>query len=131
MNCIILLLLLFCGGNSCSNGCSCIGNSNRSSCGNNNSCGNSNNSCGSSSSCGSSNACGARVWKTRDAVETETADRPDRISRISHRWMIRHFPGEMTEDARPVDVSRIPENMGNRKAPELSWQFRGLFCLKD
>ena len=25
MNCIILLLLLFCGGNSCSN-CSCIGN---------------------------------------------------------------------------------------------------------
>mgnify|MGYP001754826042 len=71
------------------------------------------------------------VWKTRDAVETETADRPDRISRISHRWMIRHFPGEMTEDARPVDVSRIPENMGNRKAPELSWQFRGLFCLKD
>ena len=69
MNCIILLLLLFCGGNSCSNGCSCIGN--------------------------------------------------------------RHFPGEMTEDARPVDVSRIPENMGNRKAPELSWQFRGLFCLKD
>ena len=71
------------------------------------------------------------VWKTRDAVETETADRPDRISRISHRWMIRHFPGEMTEDARPVDVSRIPENMGNRKAPELYWQFRGLFCLKD
>jgi len=67
----------------------------------------------------------------RDAVETETADRPDRISRISHRWMIRHFPGEMTEDARPVDVSRIPENMGNRKAPELSWQFWGLFCLKD
>ena len=86
------------------------------------------------------------IWRTRDAVETETvssvtedraeaetetADRPDRISRISHRWMIRHFPGEMTEDARPVDVSRIPENMGNRKAPELSWQFRGLFCLKD
>ena len=69
------------------------------------------------------------VWKTRDAVET--ADRPDRISRISHRWMIRHFPEEMTEDARPVDVSRILENMGNRKAPELSWQFRGLFCLKD
>ena len=130
MNCIILLLLLFCGGNSCSNGCSCIGNSNRSSCGNNNSCGNSNNSCGSSSSCGGSNACGV-IWRTRDAVETETADRPDRISRISHRWMIRHFPGEMTEDARPVDVSRIPENMGNRKAPELSWQFRGLFCLKD
>ena len=29
----------------------------------------------------------------------ETADRPDRIFRISHRWMIRHFPEEMTEDA--------------------------------
>lgn len=29
MNCIILLLLLFCGGNSCSNGCSCIGSSRR------------------------------------------------------------------------------------------------------
>ena len=115
MNCIILLLLLFCGGNSCSNGCSCIGNSNRSSCGNNNSCGNSNNSCGSSSSCGSSNACGARCLED----EGRGGDRD------------RHFPGEMTEDARPVDVSRIPENMGNRKAPELSWQFRGLFCLKD
>ena len=129
MNCIILLLLLFCGGNSCSNGCSCIGNSNRSSCGNNNSCGNSNNSCGSSSSCGSSNACGARCLE--DEGRGGDRDRRDRISRISHRWMIRHFPGEMTEDARPVDVSRIPENMGNRKAPELSWQFRGLFCLKD
>ena len=66
MNCIILLLLLFCGGNSCSNGCSCIGNSNRSSCGNNNSCGNSNNSCGSSSSCGSSNACGVRCLEDED-----------------------------------------------------------------
>ena len=42
MNCIILLLLLFCGGNSCGSGNS------------NSSCGNSNNSCG------SSNACGAR-----------------------------------------------------------------------
>jgi hemerythrin len=71
------------------------------------------------------------VTEDRAEAETETADRPDRISRISHRWMIRHFPGEMTEDARPVDVNRIPENMGNRKAPELSWQFRGLFCLKD
>ena len=75
----------------------------------------------------------------KEAIETVVtadyffvkAERPDRISRILHRWMIRHFPGEMTEDARPVDVSRIPENMGNRKAPELSWQFRGLFCLKD
>ena len=47
MNCIILLLLLFCGGNSCGNGCGSCGNGNRSSCGNNN-------------SCGSSNACGAR-----------------------------------------------------------------------
>ena len=131
MNCIILLLLLFCGGNSCSNGCSCIGNSNRSSCGNNNSCGNSNNSCGAVVPVAARMPAAHVVWKTRDAVETETADRPDRISRISHRWMIRHFPGEMTEDARPVDVSRIPENMGNRKAPELSWQFRGLFCLKD
>ena len=131
MNCIILLLLLFCGGNSCSNGCSCIGNSNRSSCGNNNSCGNSNNSCGSSSSCGSSNACGARCLEDEGRGGDRDRRRPDRISRISHRWMIRHFPGEMTEDARPVDVSRIPENMGNRKAPELSWQFRGLFCLKD
>ena len=68
------------------------------------------------------------VWKTRDAVET--ADRPDRISRILHRWMIRHFPEEMMEDARPVDVSRIPEYMSNRKAPELFWQFRGLIWLK-
>ncbi len=44
MNCIILLLLLFCGGNSCGNGCGS----------------NSNNSCGSGNSCGSSNSCGAR-----------------------------------------------------------------------
>ena len=115
MNCIILLLLLFCGGNSCSNGCSCIGNSNRSSCGNNNSCGNSNNSCGSSSSCGSSNACGARCLEDEGRGGDRDRRPPNRISRISHRWMIRHFPGEMTEDARPVDVSRIPENMGNRK----------------
>ena len=59
------------------------------------------------------------VWKMRDAAETEieTADLPDRISRILHQWMIRHFPEEMTEDARPVDVSRIPENMGNKKSP--------------
>ena len=49
------------------------------------------------------------VWKTRDAVETETADRPDRISRISHRWMIRHFPEEMMGNVRPADVNRIPE----------------------
>ena len=39
MNCIILLLLLFCGGNSCGNGCGSCGNGNHSSCGNNNSCG--------------------------------------------------------------------------------------------
>lgn len=62
MNCIILLLLLFCGGNSCGNGCGSCGNGNRSSCGNSDSCGN-NNSCGNSnSSCGggNSNSCGAR-----------------------------------------------------------------------
>ena len=39
MNCIILLLLLFCGGNSCGNSCGSCGNGNRSSCGNSNSCG--------------------------------------------------------------------------------------------
>lgn len=131
MNCIILLLLLFCGGNSCSNGCSCIGNSNRSSCGNNNSCGNSNNSCGSSSSCGSSNACGVRCLEDegRGGDRDRRPPRPDfpNFTPVDDPA----FPGEMTEDARPVDVSRIPENMGNRKAPELSWQFRGLFCLKD
>ena len=51
--------------------------------------------------------------KKADAArtETETADLPDRISRILHRWMIRHFPEEMTEDVRPADVSRIPENI--------------------
>ena len=36
MNCIILLLLLFCSGNTCGNGC---GSRNNSSCGNSNSCG--------------------------------------------------------------------------------------------
>ena len=131
MNCIILLLLLFCGGNSCSNGCSCIGNSNRSSCGTTIPVGIPITPAEAVVPVAARMPAAHVVWKTRDAVETETADRPDRISRISHRWMIRHFPGEMTEDARPVDVSRIPENMGNRKAPELSWQFRGLFCLKD
>lgn len=41
MNCMILLLLLFCGGNSCQNGCGCGSYGN--------------NTCG-----GGSNACGAR-----------------------------------------------------------------------
>ena len=39
MNCVILLLLLFCGGNSCGNGCGSCGNGNCGSCGNANSCG--------------------------------------------------------------------------------------------
>ena len=47
----------------------------------------------------------AAVW-----TETEIADRPDRISLILHRWMILHFPEEMTEDVRPADVSRILKN---------------------
>ena len=68
--------------------------------------------------------------KRTDAAETETADLPDRISQILHRWMILRFPEEMMEDARPADVNRIPENMDNRKAPELHSQFRGLICLK-
>ena len=68
--------------------------------------------------------------KTDVAKETKTANLPDRIFRISHRWMIRHFPEEMTEDARPVAVSRTPEYVSNRKAPELFWQFRGLIWLK-
>lgn len=46
MNCIILLLLLFCGGNSCQNGCGC------GSCGNN--------------SCVGANACGARNRSERN-----------------------------------------------------------------
>lgn len=53
------------------------------------------------------------VPKKADAAvrtETEIADRPDRISPISHRWTIRHFPEEMTEDVRPADVSRILKN---------------------
>ena len=50
------------------------------------------------------------VRKMRDAVRTETADRPGRISLILHRWTIRHFPEEMKEDARPVDVNKIHEN---------------------
>lgn len=54
-------------------------------------------------------------------VATKTADLPDRISRILHRWMIRHFPEEMTEDARPVDVSRIPEYMSNHHHPSNGW----------
>lgn len=48
--------------------------------------------------------------RTADAARTETADRPDLISRTLHPWMIRHFPEEMTEDARPADVNRIPKN---------------------
>ena len=44
--------------------------------------------------------------------------------------MILRFPEGMMEDARPADVNRIPENMDNRKAPELHSQFRGLICLK-
>ena len=55
------------------------------------------------------------IWRTRDAVETETADRPDRISRISHRWMIRHFPEEMMGNVRPADVNRIPEIWEDQK----------------
>ena len=58
------------------------------------------------------------VPKTADAaVRTETGitDLPDRISLILHRWMIRHFPEEMMEDVRPVDVNRIPDN---KKPPE-------------
>lgn len=50
------------------------------------------------------------VRKMRDAVRTETADRPGRISLILHRWTIRHFPEEMKEDARRADVNRIHEN---------------------
>ncbi len=48
--------------------------------------------------------------KTADAARTETADRPDPIFRTLHPWMIRHFPEEMKEDARPADVNRIPKN---------------------
>ena len=77
MNCIILLLLLFCGGNSCGNCCSSCGNSNRSCWGNNNSCGNSNNSCGSSSSCGGSNACGARRLEDEGCGGDRRPPRPD------------------------------------------------------
>lgn len=67
------------------------------------------------------------VSKRTDAAGTEigTADLPDRISRTLHRWMIRHFPEEMTEDVRPADVNRIPEIKDNRKAPELWIQFGG------
>lgn len=68
--------------------------------------------------------------KKADEVRTETEDLPDRISRTLHRWMIRHFPEEMTEDVRLADVSRIPETKGKNKAPELWKQFRGLICLK-
>ncbi len=72
MNCIILLLLLFCGGNSCGNGCGNCGNGNRSSCGNSN-------SCGSGSSCGNSNACGARRLEDegRGADRDRRPPRPD------------------------------------------------------
>ena len=69
-------------------------------------------------------------WKRTDGRGTEIADPPDQISRILHRWMIQHFPEEMMEDVRPADVNRIPENMGNEKAPELCLQFRGLINLK-
>lgn len=48
--------------------------------------------------------------KRADAAATETADLPDRIFRILHRWTIRHFPEGMTEDVRPADVSRILRN---------------------
>lgn len=58
--------------------------------------------------------------KTDAAVRTETgiADRPDRISLILHRWMILHFPEEMTEDVRPADVSRI---LKNKEPQRPSW----------
>lgn len=58
-------------------------------------------------------------WKMRDVARTETADLPELISQISHRWMTRHFPEEMTEDVRLADVSRIPEIWAKEKPPSL------------
>ena len=69
------------------------------------------------------------VWKMRDGVETETADLPDLISRISHRWMTRHFPEEMTEDVRPADVSRIPEIWAKEKPSGCFDSLGAFLCL--
>ncbi len=47
----------------------------------------------------------------------ETIGHPDRNSLTLHRWTIRHFPEEMMEDVRPVDVSRTYKYSNIRNAP--------------
>lgn len=101
MNCIILLLLLFCGGNSCDN-----------------------NNC-----CGSSNACGAR--RLEDAGCCGDRDRRPLRPDFPNFTPVDDpaFPEEMTGNVRPADVNRTPEIREDQKPSGCTFSLRAFLCF--